>query len=206
MPVRSYDVSYHFSGVDFSNCDFSETSRSYGRGRISRYGKVRRFAKPASNSADWYHSASAATRAGNAGLTQFSLRITLLRRAGFEELLFAVNQGVDIGRREFDVVTVRDCISWTSLNAITAKNASRIVNIISLGIAIAGRNAIRVSVFGRFDVNAIGRASRGAEEATHAFFQAILITLQDVDSAIPWLNARGDVRIRFRSRLTEHRP
>ena len=136
---------------------------------------------------------------------QFSLRIRLSRRPGFEELLFAVNQGVDVGRCEFDVVTVRNCIGWTSLYAIATKNTSRIIDIINLGIAIAGRNAIRVSVFCRFDVNTVCRTSRGAEKATHAFLQTVLITLQHVNSAITWLNARGDIRIRFRRRLTEHR-
>ena len=138
-------------------------------------------------------------------LSQFRLRISLLRRPGLEELLFAENQGVDIGRREFDVVTVRDCVSWTSLDAIAAKNTSRIINIIGLGIAIAGGNAIRVGVFRRFYVNAICRTSRGAEKTTHAFFKAILIALQHMDSPITWLNARRDVRIRFRRRLTKHR-
>ena len=120
-------------------------------------------------------------------------------------MLFAVNQGVDVGRCEFDVVTVRDCISRTSLDAIAAKNASRIINVIDLGIAIACRNAIRVSVFRRFNVNTICWAGGGAEEATHAFFKAIFIALQHVDSAITWLNTRRDVWIRLRRRLTEHR-
>ena len=141
---------------------------------------------------------------GNA-LLNSAYELAFLRRPGLQELLFAVNQGIDVGRRQFDVVTVRDCISWTSFHTIAAKNASRIINIIDLGIAIAGRNAIPVSVLRRFDVNTVRRTSRGAKEATHAFFKAIFIALQHVDSAITWLNARRNVRIRFRRRLTEHR-
>lgn len=66
------------------------------------------------------------------------LRVGLLRRPGFEELLFAVNQGINVGRRELDIVTVRNCIRRTRFYAIAAKNTARIIDVVNFGISLAG--------------------------------------------------------------------
>ncbi len=147
-------------------------------------------------------------RVGHAGEEEFQLSTLragrLLRWPGFEELLFAVNKGVDIGGGQFDVVTVGDCIGRTRLHAIAAKNTSGVVDVVNLGVAVAGRNAVGFGVFSGFDINTICRTGRRAQEASHAFFKAVFVPLQNVNSAITRLNARRDIGIRFRCGLPKH--
>jgi hypothetical protein len=79
----------------------------------------------------------------------------------FEQLLFAIDQSIDVIRGEFESVTVRDRIGGARFYAVAAKNAARIIDIVDFRIALAGRDSIRIRIFSRFDVNAICRASRG---------------------------------------------
>ena len=116
------------------------------------------------------------------------------------------NEEVEVAWGKLDAVAVRDGIGRTSFNAVTAENASGVVDIIDLGVAFAGRDPVLVGVFGSLDVDAICRARRRTQEASHTFFQAILVALKDVEAAVACFDRWGCVRKPFRRGLPEHGP
>ena len=122
----------------------------------------------------------------------------------FEHLLFAIHQGIYIVWGQFKSVTVCDRVGRARFHAVTAKNASRIVDVVNRSIAFAGRDAIGVGIFRGFDVYAIRRTRRRAEKTPDTFFQSILVTMQDVDSAVARLEIYRLFRITFRHTLTKH--
>lgn len=79
----------------------------------------------------------------------------------FEELFFAVNQGIDVVRCEFKAVSVRNRISRAGFDAVTAENTARIIDVVNAGVPFSGGNPAGIGIFRGFDVNAIRRASRG---------------------------------------------
>jgi len=119
-------------------------------------------------------------------------------------LFLAINHCVDIVRGEINTVSVCYGVGGACLDAIAAKNAARIVNVVDAGVALSRGNALRVSVFRSFDVNTIRRASSGAQEAAYAFLESVFVALQDVDTTIAGLDAGRNVRIAFRRRLLKH--
>lgn len=127
-----------------------------------------------------------------------------MRRPRFQELLFAVNERIYIGGSQFDVVAVRDRIRRTRFYAIAAKNTSRVIDVVNLCVTLACRDAVGIGIFRSFDVNAVRRTRRRAQKASNAFFKAIFVPLQNVDSAITRLHARRHVRIGLRGGLTKH--
>ena len=122
----------------------------------------------------------------------------------FEKLLFAVNKGVDVVRRKLEAMAVGDSIRRASFHAITAKNTSRIINIVNAGIALAGRDPVHIGIFGGFDIYAIRGTGGGAKKAPNTLFQSAFITVQDVNPPVTRLEMDGLVRIVFRDRLTKH--
>ena len=128
------------------------------------------------------------------------------RRPGLEELLFTIDQSINVVRGELDIMAVGDGVGRACFHAIAAKDASRIINIVNLRIALAGRHASCFGVFRSFNVNAICRTGGGAEKTADAFFKSILVALENVYSTITWLNARRHIRIGYRRGLAEHRP
>ena len=101
-------------------------------------------------------------------------------------------------------MAVRDRIRGAGFHAVTAENATRIVNIVNGSVAFSGGNPIHIRVFCRFDVNAICRARRCAQKASNALFQAVLIPMEHVNSSVPRLEVDWLVRIIFRHRLLKH--
>jgi hypothetical protein len=128
------------------------------------------------------------------------------RRPGLKELLFTIDQSINVVRGKLDIMAVGDGVGRTCFHAVAAKDASRIVNIVNLRIALAGRHATCFGVFRSFNVNAICRTGRGAQKTADAFFKSILVALENMYSTITWLNARRHIRIGFRRGLAEHRP
>jgi len=120
-------------------------------------------------------------------------------------LFFAVNQRIDVVRCELKIVAVSDCVGRTGLDAIAAKDAAGIVDVIHGCVALAGGNPVRFLVFGRLDINTIRGTRSGTEEAADALFEAVLITLQNVNPSISRLNAGSNDRKIFSRRLLKHR-
>src|SRR5215470_5283268 len=77
------------------------------------------------------------------------LKVSLLPRGSrrnscgsFEKLLFAVHQGIDVVRGEFESVAVRDRIRRAGFHAVAAENAPRIVDVVHRGVALARGNSV----------------------------------------------------------------
>src|SRR5712664_3326236 len=79
---------------------------------------------------------------------------------------------------------VRDRVGGTRLHAVAAENATRIIDVVHAGVALARRNPLGVSVLRGFDVDAICRARRRAQEAAHALLQTTFVAMQHVNPAI----------------------
>src|SRR6185437_10057188 len=69
------------------------------------------------------------------------------RGPGFEEFFFAINHGVDVVGSEFETVAVSDGVGGASFDAIAAKNAAGIVDVVDLGVAVGVGDAIVGGVF-----------------------------------------------------------
>jgi hypothetical protein len=128
------------------------------------------------------------------------------RGPGLEELLFAINHGVDVVWGQFDAVSVGDGIGGAGFDAITAENAARIVDVVGLGVALTGGNALCFRIFRSFDENTVRGARSRAKKAGHAFFEAVFVALKDVDPTVARLDARRHVRESLGRGLAEHGP
>ena len=126
------------------------------------------------------------------------------RGPGLEELLFAINEGVDVVGGELDAVAVGDRVGGAGFYAVAAEDAARIIDVIDAGVALASRNTIGLCIIPSFDVDTICGAGRCAKEAADTFFEAILVALQDVDAAIARLDRGRRLRKGFRGRFPEH--
>ena len=124
----------------------------------------------------------------------------------FEELLFPVNQGIDVVGSELKSVPVRDSVRWTCFDAVSAENAARIIDVVDTGVAFPGGDALGIGVFSGFNINAIRRAGRGAKKASNALFQAGFVAVQHVDPTITGLKVHRFEGIVLRDRFTKHIP
>jgi len=133
-----------------------------------------------------------------------TFRIRLRRGPRFKELLFAIDQSIDVVGRQLDIVTVSDRVGRTRFHAVAAKNTSRIIDVVNLGVALTRRYPVCFRVFRGFNVNAIRRARRGAKKTPNAFLQAAFIAVKDVNAAIARLEMHRLIRIILGDRLPEH--
>src|SRR3990167_5239193 len=88
-----------------------------------------------------------------------------------QQLFFAVDQAGDVVAGQLEAVAVGDGVGGAGLHAVAAENAAVVVNVIDGGVAFSGADAPLGGVVGGFDVDAVRRAGRRAEEAPHAFLQ-----------------------------------
>ncbi len=72
-----------------------------------------------------------------------------------QHLFFPVHQRIDVIRRQLKPVSMRNRIRRARLHAISAKNASRIINVVDLRVPFSRRNSARFRILRRFNVNAI---------------------------------------------------
>ena len=132
-----------------------------------------------------------------------------MRGPGREQLLFAIYEIRRIECRQLESVAVRDGVGGAGLNAISAKNAAVVINVIDLGVAFCTAHAVFGGILGGLNVNAIRRAIGRAQKAGHALFQAIFIALKHVHAAETLLKLRaaqrsGAVGIVLDDRRLEH--
>ncbi len=81
-------------------------------------------------------------------------------------------------RGQLEAVAVGDGVGGAGLHAVAAEDAAVVVDVVDLGVALGGGDALLGGVFGGLDVDAVGGAGRGAEKAGHALFQAVLVALR----------------------------
>jgi hypothetical protein len=101
-------------------------------------------------------------------------------------------------------VTVSDGIARAGLYAVATKDATVVINIVNLGITLRGADSMLAGILSRFDVNAIGWASRRAKEASDAFLQSIFIAFQNVKTPVPAFEMNGFLRVVLRYRGPKH--
>src|SRR5882762_7407779 len=128
------------------------------------------------------------------------------RRPFFEQLLFAIDQRIDVVGGQLEPVAMRDRVRGAGLHAIPAENTPRIINIVYAGVTLTCRNTIGIRIFRGFDVNAIRRAGRGAQKTPYALFQTAFIAMQHVNSPIARLKMDRLVRIILGNGLPKHIP
>jgi hypothetical protein len=103
-------------------------------------------------------------------------------------------------------MTVGDGVCRASFDAIAAKNAPRVVDVINGSVAFSSGNPVRIRIFRGLDIDTIRRARRRTKEASYALLEAILVPVQYVDSAISRLEMYWLVRVILRDGLPEHIP
>src|SRR6266566_720896 len=130
---------------------------------------------------------------------------------GRQHLLLAIDQIAGIKRGNLEAMAVRDRIRGTRLDAIPAKNAAVVVNVVNLGVALCATHPVFSRVLRRLDINAVRRASCRAKKTSHALLQPVFVALQNVNSAIALLKfcslqRPGPVRIILHYRRSKHLP
>ena len=110
---------------------------------------------------------------------------------GLQQLFLAVDQRVGVVGGDFKIVAVGNGVAGAGFHAIAAEDAAVVVDVVNLGVALRGADAVVAGILRRLDVDAIGRAGRGAQEAGDALLQAIFIAAQNVDAAIAGFKMRG---------------
>ena len=118
-------------------------------------------------------------------------RLARIRRNLHQQGFFAIDEVARIERGEFEAVAVRDGVRGAGFNAITAEDAAVIVDVIDLGVPLGAADALFFSIVRRFNINAVRRTYRCTQETSYAFFQAIFIALQLVQSAETFLKNRA---------------
>ena len=93
-------------------------------------------------------------------------------------------------------MAVRDGIRGAGFDAVTAKNAAVVIDVVDLGIALGAGNSLFGGVFGGLNVDAIRWARSGAQETGYAFFQAVFIPLQHMPAAVALFKLRSAHRSR----------
>ena len=101
-------------------------------------------------------------------------------------------------------MAVSDGVGRAGFDAIAAKNAARVVDIVDAREALPGRYAICGGVFGGLDVNAIRGTSSGTEKTADTFFEAVLIAMQNVNAAITRLKLNRSVGINLGRGFAKH--
>ncbi len=102
---------------------------------------------------------------------------------GGQHLLLAVDQVAGVKRGQLKAVTVRNRVGGASLDAITTENASVVVDVVNLGVALGAAHAIFGGVVGSLDIDAVRGTVGGAEKAGDALLEAVFVALQHVRAA-----------------------
>ena len=121
-------------------------------------------------------------------------RLAGIRGNLYQQGLFAINEITGVECCEFEAVAVCDGVCGAGLNAITAEDAAVIVDVIDLGVTLSAADALFFSIVRRLNINAVGRARRRAQKTGYAFFQAVFVALQLVQSAETFLKNRALIR------------
>ena len=129
-----------------------------------------------------------------------------LRSGGYflEKFLFAVDQGVDIGCRQLEAVAVRNGIGGAGFDAIAAKNAARIIDIVDSSVTLTCGNSLRIGIFRGLNIDAPRRASGGTQKTADTLFQSVFVAVQYVDSAVTRLEMDGLFGVIFGDWFPQH--
>jgi len=115
-------------------------------------------------------------------------------RDGNQQRFFAIDQVAGVEGGKFKAVAVGNGVRGAGLDAVSAEDAAVVVDVVDLGVALGAADAVLFSVFGGLNVNTVRGAGGGAQETGNAFFQAIFIALQLMQSAEALLENRALIR------------
>jgi len=125
-------------------------------------------------------------------------------RKGLQQLFLAVDERVGVVGGDFKIVAMGNRVAGARFHAVSAEDATVVVDVINLGIAFRGADAVIAGILGGLDVNAICRASRRAKEAGDAFFQTVFVAAQDMDATVAIFKVHGFGGIILGHRGSEH--
>jgi hypothetical protein len=125
-----------------------------------------------------------------------------LGSSGFEKLLFPEDHGVDVVRGELEPVAMGNRVCGAGFDAVAAKDATGVVDIVDAGEALGARDALGLGIFLGFDIDAVGGASGGAEEASDALLEPVFVALQNMNAAVAGLEMHGLVGVVLGGRLS----
>ncbi len=128
------------------------------------------------------------------------------RRNPDQHLLLAHDECGGVVGGQFKVVTVGDGVGGAGLDTVSAEDAAVVVDVVDGGVAFAAADAHLIGVLLGLDVDAVGGAGGGAEEAADAFFQAMLIALEDMLAAEALLKLGRGFRVVLRDGGRKHLP
>ncbi len=97
-----------------------------------------------------------------------------------------------------------DGIRGTRLDAVTAKNATRVIYVVNLGVTLTRRDSIGIGILGSLDVNAIRGTRRSAQKAAYTLLKTVFIALQNVNAAIARLHTGRNIGEILCRRFAEH--
>src|SRR5437867_785280 len=83
-----------------------------------------------------------------------------------------------------------DRIFRTSLDAIAAKDAAAVIDVVNLRVSLIDADALllRTRIVRGFNVNAFRWTSRGAQKTGNAFLAAQFVDMKKVLASITWLD------------------
>ncbi len=93
----------------------------------------------------------------------------------FEQLFFAIDEGVGVVGGDFEAMAVGDGVAGASFNTIAAENAAIVVDVVDLGIALRRADSMLAGIFSRLDVNAVRGTSRRAQKTGHALLEPVFV-------------------------------
>src|SRR5437868_11532931 len=73
---------------------------------------------------------------------------------------------------------MRDGVRRAGLHAITAEDATVVVDVVNLRVTLGGRDALLFRILGRLNIDTVRRTCRSAQETRNALLQTVLIALQ----------------------------
>ena len=108
-----------------------------------------------------------------------------------EHVFFAHDEVGGVEGGQLEAVAVGDGVGGAGFNTVAAEDAAVVVDVVDLGVALGGGDANFLGVLRGLDIDAVGGAGGGAQEAGYAFFQAVFVALQNVRAAIALLEDRS---------------
>jgi hypothetical protein len=112
-------------------------------------------------------------------------------RSRNEKIFFTHDESRGVKTGEFEAMPVSDGVGRACFNTVAAEDATVVVDVVDLGVALGGGDALLFGILCSFDINAVRGAGSGAEEAGNTLFEAIFIALQLVLAAETLLKLRS---------------
>jgi len=111
-----------------------------------------------------------------------------------QHIVFAHDKVRGVQGRQLETMAVGDCVSRAGLDAVSAKNATIVVDIVGFGIALARRDPFLFRILCRLDKNTVRGAGGRAQKAGDALFETVFVSLQFVCATKTLLELRSPQR------------